>query len=168
MGTVVLIIGFTDLTLETRLNLSADADTVADLTGGHFVTSFDDFADNFVAHANGQWAVAPTASDSMNVGATNTACFDLDVDIAILKWLWLELWEVSVNVFGAALLNGAHYLFLFKLRPLLLIIDHKPLKGIWIAHLYESALQKLSSFRAKVRRRTVDGICERWKAMSRM
>ena len=168
MRAVVLVIRFTDLALEACLDLSADADTIADLTGSHFVASFDDFADNFVAHANGQWAVSPTASDSMNIGATNAACFDLDINIAILKWLWLELWEVSISILSAALLNGAHYLFLFKLRPLLLILDHETFECIWIAHRDESALQILSSSRAEDGRQKIDEICEWRRAMSEM
>lgn len=97
MRAVVLVVGLADLALETGLDLSADTDTVANFTGRHFVANLDHFPNDFMTHANGQWAFAPAASDCMDVGAADTACFDLNVDVAILEWLRLELRKRSID-----------------------------------------------------------------------
>ena len=91
MRAIVLVVGLADLALEARLDLSADTDAVANLAGGHFVTSFDHFTDNLMTNADWQRAVPPAPVDGMKVGAADTAGFDLNIDIAVFEWLWLKL-----------------------------------------------------------------------------
>lgn len=50
--TVVLVVRFANLALETSLDLSAHANSVANLAGGDLVASFDHLADNFMTNAN--------------------------------------------------------------------------------------------------------------------
>ena len=71
--------------------------------------------DDLVADADGQWYLAPAAIDAVDVGATDTAALDLDVDIMVTELLGFEL------------------LFL-ELGPFLLIRDHETFESIWISH----------------------------------
>ena len=91
MGAVVLLICFTELALQACLDLSAHANAVSNLDRGHFVSDFDGFTNDFVADANGERAVSPSASDGVYIGSAYTAALNLDVDVPVLEWFWLEL-----------------------------------------------------------------------------
>ena len=91
MRTVILVIGFTKLALEAGADLSANTNTVTNLNGCHLVANFDSLANDFMTDADWEWAVAPTASDGMDVRAANTAAFNLDVDVTIFELFRFEL-----------------------------------------------------------------------------
>jgi hypothetical protein len=52
MRAVVLVVRLANLALETSLDLSTNADSVADLTGGNLAASLDYFANDFMTNAN--------------------------------------------------------------------------------------------------------------------
>lgn len=67
--------------------MSANTDTVSSFDGGNFWATSHNIAYNFVANAYGQLCLAPSTSDGVDITATNTACFDGDINIAITKGL---------------------------------------------------------------------------------
>lgn len=60
-------------------------------------------------------------SNGVNIGATNTAALNSNVNVAVLEWLQFEL-------------------LLLEILPILLVLDHEALGGIWVAHLECSCL----------------------------
>ena len=88
---VVLLIRFADLAFEAGLDLSAYADTIADLDGGHFWPHLDSLSDDFMPDAEWQRTIAPPSIDGVDIASADAASFDLDVDVTIFEWLWLEL-----------------------------------------------------------------------------
>ena len=97
MRAIVLVIGFADFALEAGLDLGTNTNAIADFTGGHFIASLDHFTNDFMAHAYWQRAFAPTTVNGMDVGAADTACFDLDVNVAVFEGLWFELGRRSID-----------------------------------------------------------------------
>lgn len=91
MRAVVLIVGLAELALQAGLDLSADTNTVSNLDGRHLVTDFDRLANDLMTDANGERAIAPTASDGMNIRAANPAALDFDVDITVFELFRFEL-----------------------------------------------------------------------------
>ena len=91
MRAIILIICFAKFALQTSSNLSADTDAISNLDGGHLVADFNGFTNNLMANTDWKWAVAPTTVDGMDIGTTNTAAFDLDIDITIFEFLGFKL-----------------------------------------------------------------------------
>lgn len=134
MRTVVLVVRLAKLAFQTGTDLCANADPVSNLDGCNFVADFDSLANNFMADADWEWAVAPAAIDGMNVGAANPAALNFDVNITILELLRFELgmWSVARQS-GASDSMAAHF-FLLKFTPLALIFNHVALEGLGIRH----------------------------------
>lgn len=44
-----------------------------------------------MTNAEREMLLAPTTADGMNITCADSASFNLDVDIIVVKWLWLEL-----------------------------------------------------------------------------
>ena len=88
-----------------------------------------------MADADGERAVAPTASDGMDIRATDAATFNFDVDITVLKFLWFELGIGSAMYGHQVDLSMAAYFLLLKVAPLALVLDHETLKCVWVRHL---------------------------------
>ena len=135
MGTIILIVRFAKLALQTRANLSADTHTISNLDGCDFVANLDGLADDFMTDADGEWAVAPTASDGMNIRAADAAALNLDVDVAVFKLLWFELERRLGRCWSEVKDSMAVHLFLFKIAPFALILDHIALEHVWVRHL---------------------------------
>lgn len=93
VGAVVLLIRLTEFTLHTGTDLSANTDTIPNLDRLHFAADLDRLANDLVADTDRQRAISPAACDGMDIRATNSAGIDLNVDIVLLKFLWLELQE---------------------------------------------------------------------------
>ena len=93
MRAVVLLIRLAKLALQARPDLSADTNAVPDLDGAHSVTDLNGLANDFMANADWKRALSPSASNSVDIGATNAAAFDLDVNVTVLELLRLELWK---------------------------------------------------------------------------
>ena len=98
MRAIVLVICFAKFTLQTSPDLSADTNTVSNLDGGDLVANFDGLANNLMTNTDWKWTIAPTASDGMDIGTTNTAAFNLDIDITIFELLGFELRTQSTHV----------------------------------------------------------------------
>ena len=135
MRAVVLVVRLAKLALQTGTDLSANTDTVSNLDGCHLVADFDSLADNFMTDADWEWAVAPTASNSVNIGAADTAALNFDVDITSLKLLRFELGMWSDARQSEASDPMAAHFFLLKLTPLALIFDHVALERVWVRHI---------------------------------
>lgn len=134
MRTIVLVVRLAKLAFQTGTDLSANTDTVSNLHGCDLVADFDSLADNFMTDADWEWAVAPPAIDSMNIGAADTATLNFDINITILKLLRFKLGLCSAaRRSGAGDLMAAHF-FLLKLTPLALIFDHVALEGLRVRH----------------------------------
>lgn len=91
VGAVVLVVALALRALETRPNLSANTDAVALFYILDAFAHLDCLADDLVAYADRSVSLAPTAGDSVNIGAADTAALDLDVDVIITEGLGLEL-----------------------------------------------------------------------------
>ena len=135
MRAVVLIVGFAEPALQAGADLSANTNTVPNFDACHLVADFDSLANDFMAHADWKRALAPTASDGMDIRATDSAAFNLDVDITIFKLLGFELGIPSAICRSETVdITSAHF-FLFEVRPLTLVLDHVALERIWVRHL---------------------------------
>lgn len=133
MGAVVFVVGLAVLALQACLDLSTDTNTVPDLDGGYSFSDLDGLPDDFVANTDGQGAVTPPASDGVNIGAADTARFNLDVDVTVFEWLWLEL--MGWSTIGRRYIGGAiFYFLLLEISPFCLILDHEALESVWVAH----------------------------------
>lgn len=91
MRTVILVVRFAELAFETGPDLSANTNTVSNLNGGDLVADFDGLANDFVADADGERAVAPATSDCMDIRAADTTALNFNVDITVFKFLRFEL-----------------------------------------------------------------------------
>ena len=91
MRTVILVIRFAKLALQAGADLGANANAVSDLDGGHLVANFDSLANDFMTNADWERAITPTAIDCVDIGATDPAAFNLDVDVAVFELLRFEL-----------------------------------------------------------------------------
>ena len=93
MWAIILLIRLAELAFQACPDLSADTDTVTNLDGSHLVADFNGLANDLVADTNGERAVAPSASNGVNVGTTHTAALDLDINVTIFERFGLELWQ---------------------------------------------------------------------------
>lgn len=62
--------------------------------------------------------------DGVNIGSTNAAALNGDVDVTILELLELKL-------------------LLLEVLPVLLVLDHEALGSLWVTHLVEYAMSIL-------------------------
>ena len=69
----------------------------------------------------------------MDVGSTDTAAIDLDVNVSLLELLRFELGRTLAM---ARLQWQANYFLLLKVHPVILGLDHKTLECVWITHNY--------------------------------
>lgn len=91
MWAIVLVVRLALLALQASMNLSTNTDTVADLDGRHLRSDLDGLTNNFVSYADRKVHITPATSDSVNVGTTYTATFNLDIDIVLAEAFRLEL-----------------------------------------------------------------------------
>lgn len=92
VGAIILLICFAELALQTRLDLSTDANTVSNFHSRDLITDFNSLANDLVTDADWEWAVSPTASNGVDIGSANTAALNLNVNVTVFEWLWLKLW----------------------------------------------------------------------------
>ena len=83
--------GLADIALQTSPDLSSNTNTVTYLDSCNALSNLDSPANNLVTYTEWLVEVSPATSDGMNIRTADTAGFDLDVDITVFKWLWLEL-----------------------------------------------------------------------------
>jgi hypothetical protein len=99
LGAVVLVVVVAPLTVQTRQDLSANTDSLADLEFGNLVTNVGDGTDNLVSWDDPVGAQGtPTASNGVDVGAANTTVGDGDGDIVRALGLELVLVDSEVGV----------------------------------------------------------------------
>ena len=134
MRAVVLVVRLAKLALQTGTDLSANTNAVSNLDGCHLVTDLDSLADNFMTNADWERAFAPTASDSMDVGAADSTALNLDVDITVFELFRFELvTRLAMCRSEERRLIIAHFLLL-KVTPFALILDHVALERVWVWH----------------------------------
>ena len=68
-----------------------------------------------MSNAERKVLLSPAAADGMNITGTDSACFDLNVDIIVTEWLWFEL-------------------ILVEFSPCVRSIDLEDSEGVWINH----------------------------------
>lgn len=78
---VRLIVVLALLTLQARVYLGTDANTLADLSESNLLADLEDLANDFVSNSQRVGAAAPVARDSVHVAGADAAALDLDVDI---------------------------------------------------------------------------------------
>ncbi len=98
MRAVILIIGFAYLAIQASPDLSSDANTVANLDRGHFITDLDGLPNDFVTHTHWQGRFSPSAGNGMYVTATNTTGLNFDVNIALVEGFWFVLSRAISNL----------------------------------------------------------------------
>jgi hypothetical protein len=132
LGAIVLVVALALLAFHAGLNLCSNTDAVTDLDCGNLGSNLDGLANDLMTDAQGERHLTPTASDAVDVGAADTAAFDFDVDIIVFEGLGFELGRMS----GAeqARVRLLAYVFLLEIGPVLLVLDHKTFKRIWITH----------------------------------
>ena len=70
----------------------------------------------------------------MDIGATNTAGFDFDIDVSFLELFGFELSFSCLMTLAKRLeRDGTHFLLL-ESGPILLGFYHEALKSVWITH----------------------------------
>ena len=132
--TVVLVVRFAKLALQTGTDLGTNTNTVSNLDGCHLVADFDGLTDDFVTDADWERAIAPTTSDGMDIRAADSAALNFDVDVSIFELLWFEL-EIRLVIGRSEASDSiANHLFLLKVGPFALIFDHVALKHVWVRH----------------------------------
>lgn len=72
-------------TLQARVHLRTNTDSLADLGQRHLGANANDLANDFVSHSQRVGAVAPIAADGVAIAGTDTAALCLDVDIIVAK-----------------------------------------------------------------------------------
>lgn len=115
MGTVVLVGGLADVTLETAPYLSAYTDPISFFDVLDLFTHPDGFPNNLVTDTERPLEVSPPAGEGVDVGAAHAAALNLDVDVVLLEGLGGELGLVE---FGVGLGR----------------VHHEPLECLWVAH----------------------------------
>lgn len=95
--------------------MGAYSDALALLNALHTVANVDSLANNLVSDTQRPLVISPAAGDGVDIGATDSAHLDLDVDIVGTEWLGLEL-------------------LLLELRPRLGRGNAVALEGVWVAH----------------------------------
>lgn len=141
MRAVVLIVRLANIALEAGSDLSTHAHTITHFASRHLITNPNCLTNDLVAYANWQRSLAPASIDSVYVGATDTASINLDVNVTILEWFYIELPEKSLSIDKAINLGAIIYLFLLEVAPFVLRIDHKPFELIWVRHFEDSEAQ---------------------------
>lgn len=79
--TVRLIVVLALLTLQARIHLRTDTNTLTDLGESDLVANLDDLADDLVADGEGVGTAAPVAGDGVQVAGANAAALDLDINV---------------------------------------------------------------------------------------
>lgn len=87
----------------------------------------------------------------MYIGGTDTATFDLDVDV-----IWSELLGFELPWRSARLLeervfisNRLTHLLLLESSPVLLAVDHETFECVWVAHIVRAILLSKVAFSGK-------------------
>lgn len=112
----MLVLALALRTLQTRPNLCTNTNTISLLNlRSNILADLDGLANDFVADAQWTFEFAPTTGDGVNVAATNTAGFNLDIDVAVLERLGLDF-------------------LLFKLVPCLGTGNTEAFESVWISH----------------------------------
>lgn len=72
------------------------------------LANFDSYPDDFLAYTWWKAAFAPATGYGVDIGAADTAAFDLDVNVVVFEVLDFELWEGSVLwlVWGSSGMEG--------------------------------------------------------------
>ena len=113
---VVLVLVLAHVALEARPHLGADADPVAYFDAAlDVLADLHGLADHLVADAERALEVTPAAGACVHVAAADAAALDLDVDVAVLEGLGIEL-------------------LLVELVPCLGRVDAKALEGVGVSH----------------------------------
>jgi len=87
VGAVVLLVRLAVYALSARPDLSTNTDSVALLELGDLVTDLENSSYNLVAHAKRKGCLAPSTSDGVNIGTTDTTSINSNVDIVLLERL---------------------------------------------------------------------------------
>ena len=99
-GAIVFIARLAHLAVQACLDLCTHPDTISNLDSRHLVAHFDYLANNFMANAKRKMWFPPAAGDCVDVGAADSTCLDLNVDIIFFKGLWFELGRAHVVSVG--------------------------------------------------------------------
>lgn len=134
MRTVILIIRLAKLALQTGTDLSANTNAISNLDGCHLVADFDSLANDFMTDTDGERAVAPTASDGMDIRAADSAALNFNVNITVFELLRFELRMRSAMYGNEASISMVAHFFLLKVTPFALILDHVALEHLWVRH----------------------------------
>ena len=89
--TVVFLVSLAVIASQIGANLGANTNAIADLDILDSATNFHSASDDFVANAQRERDLAPSAGDGMNVRATDAASVDGNIDVVLLKLLQLKL-----------------------------------------------------------------------------
>lgn len=85
--------------------------------------------------------LAPASTQGVQIAGTNTTCHNLDINIVVLEWLWLDIIELEIRV-------------------MLGISDLKSLESIWIDHIGGWIVQSFNGRCGRKVQVTVECECE--------
>jgi hypothetical protein len=101
---VVLLVGLAVVASEISADLSPDTGAVADFEVLDLGANLNNLADDLVAYAERERdIVSPSSSDGVNIGRTDTACVNGDIDVIIFKLFEGKL--LSLEVAPVSILN---------------------------------------------------------------
>jgi hypothetical protein len=91
------------------------------------------------------------------IGGTDTATFDLDVDIIWSELLRFELQRRSARSSGekVSISNRLAHLLLLESSPVFLAVDHETLECVWVAHIVRAVLLSKVTFSGKKVKRSL-------------
>ena len=138
---VVVVVAFALIALQARPDLGTNANAISYLDVLHLRANFYDLADDLMAHADGCGRISPAAGNGVNVRSTNTATFDLDINVVVAKPIGLELkimLMVSIDFYLISGMRGFRektYALLLEFRVLPNFIDHETFELVRVRHL---------------------------------
>ena len=135
MRAVILVVRLAVVALKAGSDLRANANTITDFAGRDFVANANCLANDLMSYTDWHRRISPASIDCVYVGTADTASIDFDVNVTVLEWLCFELQYSARSKFTSSSLEMTNYLFLLKVTPLLLRIDHKPFEFVWVRHL---------------------------------
>lgn len=85
MRTIILIVGFADLAVQTSPHLSPNTCSIANVEFFHIFAYSNHLSHNLVSNTKRKLCLTPTTRQRVNITTANSTSFDTDVDVMLPK-----------------------------------------------------------------------------------